>query len=92
MLCINIVSVKSRTVLIMAIKLNKVELKLKKADVSVFNPQPNVYLKKSEEMHLGLHHSHSISLMSLRNFFWSCTAIVLVSTGTHLMYISLKGP
>ena len=34
----------------------------------------------------------SISLLSLRNFFRSCAVIVLVSTGTHLMYISLKGP
>ena len=25
----------------------------------MFNPQPNVYLKKSEEMRLGLQHSHS---------------------------------
>ena len=40
-------------------------------------------------MRLGLHHSRSISLLSLRNFFRSCAAIVLVSTGTHLMYISL---
>ena len=30
---------------------------MKKADVILFNPQPNVYLKKSEEMRLGLHHS-----------------------------------
>ena len=37
-------------------------------------------------MRLGLHHSRSISLLSLRNFFRSC---FLVSTGTHLMYISL---
>ena len=40
-------------------------------------------------MRLGLHHSRSISLLSLRNFFRSCAAIVLVSTGTHLMYVSL---
>ena len=87
-------------------ELNKVALKAEKADVILFNPQPNVYLKKSEEMRLGLHHSRSISLLSLRNFFRSCAAIVLVSTGTHLtvkklqnhfklsdlMYISLKGP
>ena len=54
----------------------------------MFNPQPNVYLKKSEEMRLGLHHSRSISLLLLRSFFRSCATIVLVSTGTHLMYIS----
>ena len=53
----------------MAIKLNKVALNLRKADVILFNPQPNVYLKKAEEMHLGLHHSRSILLLSLRNFF-----------------------
>ena len=34
----------------------------------------------------------SLSLLLLRNFGRSCTAIVLVSTGKHLMYISLKGP
>ena len=66
--------------LIMAIKLNKVALKPEKKYVIFFNPQPNVYLKKSEEMRLGLHHSRSISLLSLRNFFQSCAAIVLVST------------
>ena len=37
----------------MAIKLHKVVLKPEKADVIQCNPQPNVYLKKAEEMRLG---------------------------------------
>ena len=75
----------------MAIKLNKVALNVKKSDVILFNPQPNVYLKKAKEMFLGLHHSRSISLLSLRDpsqrfaiFFQSYAAIVLASTGTHV--------
>ena len=62
--------------LIMAMKLNKVALNLRKADVILFNPQPNVYLKKAEEMHLGLHHLHSTSLFSgpVPRLFWSSLA------------------
>ena len=45
----------------MAIKLNKVALNVKKSDVILFNPQPNVYLKKAEEMRLGMHHLCSTS-------------------------------
>ena len=76
----------------MAIKLNKVALKPEKAGVILFNPQPNVYLKKSEEMRFGLYHLRSILLLSF--FAWQFfgpapqfnNIIVLVSTSTHLIY------
>ena len=56
----------------MAIKLNKVGLKPeKKTDVIFFNPQPNVYLKKSEEMRLGLHHSIIIIIIIIIIIFIS---------------------
>ena len=35
----------------------------------MFNPQPNVYLKKSEEMRLGLHHSRSTLASVASQFF-----------------------
>ena len=35
----------------------------------MFNPQPNVYLKKSEEMRLGLHHSRSTIASVALQFF-----------------------
>ena len=71
---------------------------MKKADVILFNPQPNVYLKKSEEMRLGLHHSlfNSIQYRFCRfaifsspvpPLFWSAPVHILC-TGIYLW----KGP
>ena len=83
-------SVKSCTALIMAIKLNKVALKI--ADVILFNPQPNVYLKKSEEMCLGLHHSRSISLLHVGSQFFPVLRRDCFGQHLYTAYVSLEGP
>ena len=86
----SIVSVKSCTQLIMAIKLNNVVLKPEKSRMMLSCAIHNqkFYLKKTEEMLLGLHHSRSPS-----QFFPVLRRDVLVSTGTHIYVWKLwKGP
>ena len=69
----------------MAIKLNKVALKPeKKTDVIFFNPQPNVYLKKSEEMRLGLHHSRSSS--EYQSPYENCSTCTFIKGPIFLFY------
>ena len=76
----------------MAIKLNKILLNHKKADVVLCNLQPNIYLKKAEEMHLGLHYSHSTSQSPSQYFLVLRLNCFGQHRYTYICLKALKGP